>query len=171
MPQRDGTLEAKASAAVARSPSRIAALALLALILAGCGMLPRVTPDAATRSLTITAASTANDGFAVAVDIVAVESDALVATVMAMSANDWFAGRDQFAADNIGRATLWSYELVPGQTIEPIQFSRSERWDARAIVVFAHYLGPGDHRLRVDTLESPQVVLGPRTLSLAQPGT
>lgn len=118
----------------------------------------------------MSAAANANDGSAIAVDIVSLESDSLVETVMGMSANDWFAGRDQFVADNRGRANVWSYELVPGQSIAPVHFSRSERWDAKAIVVFAHYLNPGDHRLRVDTVSDPQVVLGPRTLTLAEPG-
>jgi type VI secretion system protein len=150
-----------------RSATRRLLLLSLPLLVGGCGMMPKMSPDANVSTVTLSASPDANDGFPVPVDIVVVRTDGLVGTVGALAARDWFAKRDQMRKDAADRMSVWSFEIVAGRTQAPFSISRSDRWDAKGIFVFANYIAPGDHRLRIDTLDRADVVLGPRDLSAA----
>lgn len=150
-----------------RPASRRLILAGLPLLVAGCGLMPKMSPDANVSTVTLSASPDANDGFPVPVDIVVVRTDGLVGTVGALAARDWFAKRDQMRKDAADRMSVWSFEIVAGRTQAPFSISRSDRWDAKGIFVFANYIAPGDHRLRIDTLDRADVILGPRDISAA----
>ncbi|MGI4721120.1 MAG: hypothetical protein ACRYGO_08020 [Janthinobacterium lividum] len=134
---------------------RRAVLALgLACLLAGCkmaysaaGLAPApATPDR--KTLTLRAEHDANAGSPVALDIVFVRDAAVLDTLAAMPASEWFPGRADMLRRFPETLTVWSVELLPGQVIE----APGELWRNAAgsgALVFANYASRGEHRIRL----------------------
>jgi hypothetical protein len=103
---------------------------------------PRLLPRA--YAVALRAASDANGGRPVAVDVV-VSCDATVGRALTgMKAADWFAQRDRLAGASAA-LNITHWEVQPGQAIA---HSRAlARKCAKVAVVFADYAAPGDHRL------------------------
>lgn len=129
------------------------------LALSGCGATAFMFPDTETSLIRIQAAGDANDGYPVAVDVVIVRDETLAPVLAAISGRDWFTGKAQYIADNPGKLTVNSFEVVPGQSTPDIELSRSSRSDAKAILIFANYVRAGVHRARVDSIERVLVAL------------
>ena len=98
----------------------------------------------------VQAAPLANQNNPVAVDVLFVYDRDLLNTLLKMSASDWFAKREQLARDYPQQSgfAVWSWEWVPGQIVLPQALPLQPK--ARAGVVFARYLSPGEHRARFD---------------------
>lgn len=139
------------------------AAALLALPLAGCGLVFRSPVH--TRTVELRAAPRANDDTPVRVQLVVVRDDELAKTVGTLSAARWFATRDQMRADFPATLETAQWELVPGQTVR-IGRLPFRRRGARALFVFADYLAPGDHRARADPWTRATVELGERDFTV-----
>ena len=138
------------------------------LCLTGCGMLPKIFLDIETKTLEISASTTANQGFPVAVDIILVNETLLVDTIKGLSAKDWFKDRDQFINMNTTSLSVISREVVPGEIAPIVELPRSKRANAKSIFVFAKFLVDGNHRLRVDAFEEPKIILTENLMRLVQ---
>ena len=144
----------------------------LASVLPGCGMLglglkPKpVTPE--WKTLALRAADDANANSALAVDVVLVKDVAVLESLLAMPASKWFATRADLQRSFPEALTVYSYELVPAQTIH----LNEKLWRdqaAWAALVFAGYATPGEHRARMLLTSSGYVVqLGVRDFSASE---
>ena len=137
------------------------------VLLVSCGFGPKFLPDVDIKTVDIVAASDANQGFPVAVDVVILNDKALIATVEGLSGNEWFKGRKQFSIDHPKNSVIISREVVPGKRAPTIELKRSIRVDAKAVFIFANFIEEGINRLRVDSIEEVKVALTATNLSLA----
>jgi type VI secretion system protein len=145
--------------------TRILAAAALALVLfAGAGCRGSLK----TRTLSIRADSMANSDTPVRVDLVVIYDKALVAQAAELTARQWFTRKSQIARDHPHGFRSASWELVPGQRV-PVHRFPFRRKGVRAAFVFADYLAPGDHRVRIDPLRTAAIVLGAEEVTVAAP--
>ena len=102
--------------------------------------------------LTLSAASNANQNSPVAVDVVMVLDEAMLARVTELTAAKWFGARADLQKTFPQSLSYLSWELVPGQTIRvPAGAIGSPR--VAAVLVFANYTTPGANRVRVEDLK------------------
>lgn len=105
-------------------------------------------PELSIDTVSIYAEPDANQNSAIAVDLVLVYNQDLLKTLGKMSAAAYFSSSKQLLLDNPTLLDIWHWELVPGQVVE--NFSPpQDKGDAYGAYVFANYLTPGDHRVRV----------------------
>ena len=129
----------------------IAALLLL-VELAACGSLFPKGTRVDWSELTLSAASNANQNSPVAVDVVMVLDEAMLARVTELTAAKWFGARADLQKTFPRSLSYLSWELVPGQTIRvPASAIGSPR--VAAVLVFANYTTPGANRVRVEDLK------------------
>lgn len=141
-------------------------LLMLAGVLSGCGVVsgagallglgPRpLAPD--WKTLLLQASDDANDNSALAVDVVLVRDAAVLESLLAMPAAKWFASRADLRRSFPDALTVYSYEMVPSQSIRlGEQLWRAEKgW---AALVYASYATPGEHRTRL-LLSAPGYVV------------
>lgn len=136
-----------------RRPARGVGL-LLAMLLAGCS-----GSTVSTRTVAFQAEPQANRDSPVAVWFVLVRDPALVPGLQQLTARDWARGREQWLRDHPGVLLDHRWELVPGQVIEPMDLPFRDR-SGVALFVFADFLTPGAHRVRIDPLARIRVLLG-----------
>lgn len=136
-----------------RRPSRVVSV-LFALTLAACSAV-----TVSTRTVAFRATPEANQDSPVAVWFVLVRDPALVPGLQQLTARDWARGRDQWLRDHPGVLVDHRWELVPGQNLEPMELPFRDR-SGVALFVFADFLSPGAHRVRVDPLTRVRVLLG-----------
>jgi type VI secretion system protein len=105
-------------------------------------------PELSIDTVSIYAAPDANHNSAIAVDLVLVYNQELLKTLGKMSAGKYFASSKQLLLDNPSLLDIWHWELVPGQIVEGFK-PPQDKGDAYGAYVFANYLTPGDHRVRV----------------------
>ncbi|HEY3599923.1 MAG TPA: hypothetical protein VGL08_20695, partial [Paraburkholderia sp.] len=91
---------------------------LLAGALTGCSMLGFKGDKASWSEMTLTAGDDVNGNSPVAVDIVLVTDDAMLARVADLPAAKWFAGRADLAGTFPKSIRYRSWEIVPGQHID-----------------------------------------------------
>jgi type VI secretion system protein len=137
---------------------RILMIVLLAGLTSACGSSdPNFT--VVTKNYRITSSPFANQNTAVAVDVVLIFDPKLFDSALKMSAAQWFKNREQIQLDFPKQVTVISWELVPGQQI-PFQPLPKNTDEAEGAIVFAHYLSPGDHRVRFGLDEAMVISLG-----------
>ena len=157
-----------------RSFRGLIGIALVVLILSGCGIskAPKAIMLRA-RSMTgsrvdvrVIVAPDANQNSPLAVDLLYVYDAKLLDQLLKLNASEWFAQRKQLKRDLLPGegAEIWSWEWVPGQQI-PIQ-QLPIKTSAEAGLVFANYLTPGNHRFRIDPFEDIVIQLGERDLTV-----
>ncbi len=104
-------------------------------------------------------APTLNNTSALAVDVVLIYDKALLETLLPLSANEWFARRDQLRKDYPDYKKsykVWPLELVPAQdTTLAIRDLRC----VKSGIVFADYYSPGDHRVHFVSTRRLEVAL------------
>ncbi|MBX9785775.1 MAG: hypothetical protein K2Y08_00405 [Alphaproteobacteria bacterium] len=128
-------------------PKTIARLAFaLALSLAGCGN--DSVPELTINSVSIYTDQDANQNSATAVDLVVIYDQTLVSRIGTMSASQYFSNTQQLLLDNPTLIDIWHWELVPGQVVQAFTPEAGET-KAYAGYVFANYLTPGDHRIKI----------------------
>jgi len=143
------------------------AVAMACLVALSACSFPRVVPRVSISSISFQAAANANQGFATRVDVVAVSTDALVASLAKETATSWFANREQFLNANPGNVTVWSREVVPGRSAPPVSMGYVGRLNYDAIYVFAEYLAAGDHRMMIGQFDNPVVLLQEQTFTIS----
>ncbi len=114
-------------------------------------------------SVTVVATSDANQDSPVAVDLVFVRDPALLEMLNATPAAKWFATRIDLQRAFPEGVGIVSLEVVPGQTRRLADHARIHQL-ALAVLAFASYPPPGDHRLRL------QPALGPYFVQLGAKG-
>ncbi|PLZ00095.1 hypothetical protein CY652_22900 [Burkholderia sp. WAC0059] len=117
--------------------------------------------------LALVASRDANDDSPIAVDLVFVSDDAMLARVSGLSSAQWFDTRSDLAATFPKSVRYLSWEIVPGQRIEvPAAALRGPR--AAAAFVFANYASPGAHRVRLQQFSGrPALMLEGRTFTVS----
>jgi type VI secretion system protein len=99
--------------------------------------------------VTLSASDNVNNNSPVAVDVVLVMDDALLARLSELPASKWFAARTDLASTFPNGVRYRSWEVVPGQRIiVPGGTFAGPR--VAAAFVFAHYPDPGAHRVRIE---------------------
>ena len=129
-------------------------LLILAVSLSACGvtnLLPKGN-RLDWSGLSVLAAEGANLNTPVALDIVFLRDEATFALISKLPASQWFASRKDLVKTSPGGMSYLSMEIKPGQTLK---FSTKSFDSARlaGAIVFADYLTPGEHRMRIDQLE------------------
>ena len=105
-------------------------------------------PELEIQSVSIYADTDANLNSATSVDLVLVYNKELLKTIGKMPAGQYFASSRQLLLDNPTLLDVWRWELVPGQIVAGFTPDQ-DKGAAYGAYVFANYLTPGDHRVRV----------------------
>ncbi len=100
------------------------------------------------KSVTVVASSDANQDSPVAVDLVFVRDPALLEVLNATPAAKWFATRTDLQRAFPEGVSVVSLEVVPGQTLRLPHAAHIHQL-ALAVLAYAGYPPPGDHRLRL----------------------
>ena len=108
-------------------------------------------------SVTLVAQEDANLNSALAVDVVMLHDEETLGLVQNLSAAKWFATRDDLLKTFPQSLSIQSVELVPGQTL-PLQNTMFAQKRQVATLIFANFLTPGEHRMRVDSLQGQLLV-------------
>jgi len=154
----------------------------LAMSLAGCSTITGAVKGAVNKAMNlvtfkgtrlawtdvvIAADRGANLNSAVAVDIVLVLDEAALEKLAALPASKWFQTRADMLRTFPGTYIYRSWEVAPGQTLR----LRGDDFGTPSVVgvfVFADYLTPGEHRMRVEQLQDGIIVqLGAREFSVS----
>jgi type VI secretion system protein len=101
--------------------------------------------------LTLVAEDDVNNNSPVAVDVVFVTDDTMLARIAELPASKWFAARQDLANTFPKSLRYKSWELVPGQRIE-LTGDTFGRPRVAAAFLFANYTDPGAHRVRIEQL-------------------
>ncbi len=132
----------------------------LALMLTGCGFLPEPVsePSVNVEEISITLDSDANLNSATAVDVVVIYRADVFRALLKMTASEYFASADQIKRDYPDVVDVFHWELTPGQRVRnvPVDF-RGE--SPAGAIVFANYLTPGAHRVRLGTQDQAHIHL------------
>ncbi len=148
-------------------------LALFVSVLCACGTISNVMSlvgikgtRLAWKEVVIAASDGANQNSPVAVDIVLVLDEGSIDKLAGLTAPKWFAGRTDLLRTYPGTISFKSWELTPGQTLR-LPGSVFGSPNVAAVFVFADYLAPGEHRVRVEQLQNGIIVqLGVRGFSV-----
>ena len=130
----------------------VCCMVLLASLLAGCAMpsfLSFKGDKVKWPQVTLSASDDVNNNSPIAVDVVLVTDDTLVARLAELPAGKWFSARDDLANTYPDGLRYRSWELVPGQqlTIPGTTFQGPR---VAGAFVFANYPAPGAHRVRIE---------------------
>jgi type VI secretion system protein len=141
--------------------SRLALAVSLALLLAGCAkLLPFRAFFGGEMKVAVSVPPGINQNSPVPVEVILVYDTALLAQLNALSAEQWFAQREQFVKTrppgNGYQSQLWVW--VPGQSVP--QQSISYHPLVRGGIVFAGYFSPGDHRVDILPFRDISIALG-----------
>ena len=141
-------------------------LGVLGLSLVLLGLLSSCSVGAQTRALLggklrtqVHISEKANANSPVALDLVLVYNKKLLKELLRLSAREWFAKRNQYKRDypNGEGFDVWEWEWVPGQLVSMQVLPLKAK--ARAGIIFADYLSPGDHRARLDPHQNITIAL------------
>lgn len=153
---------------------KICLIGLILGSLSACGALTKVGDFFASKGsrldwkgVTVVAADGANLNTPVALDIVLLRDEATLGMVSALSASKWFSSRSDLAKTFPEGLTYQSMEIAPGQTLKlPASTFGASR--LIGVILFADYLTPGEHRVRVDQMQGDILVqLGARSFSVS----
>ncbi len=111
-------------------------------------------------------AANANMNNPVAVEFLLVYDQKLLDMLTKTAAKDWFTNRDQFRQDNPKGFDSWYWEWIPGQMVKDQKLPLKP--SAKAALVFANYLVPGDNRAKLDPYKSVTINLGERAFTAKQ---
>ncbi|WP_369407748.1 hypothetical protein [Trinickia terrae] len=137
---------------IARKLAAWCLTACIAAALAGCAM-PSVLSFKGDKvkwdALTFSASDDLNNNSPVAVDIVFVTDEAMLARIAELPASKWFAGRADLVSTFPKSLRYRSWEFVPGThlTVSGDTFDRPR---VAAAFIFANYAGPGAYRVRIE---------------------
>lgn len=92
----------------------------------------------------------ANLNTALQFEIVLVKDPDVLKKLSEMSAAKWFESREDLRKTYPGGFESTEWELVPGQDLR-VPSEKFEDKRALAVMIFANYLTPGEHRARIDS--------------------
>jgi type VI secretion system protein len=129
----------------------------LGAALPGCSTLGLSGEKASWSTLTLSASDDANNNSPVAVDVVLVADEAMLARVAELPGSKWFASRAGLAAAFPKSIRYRSWEVVPGQRLE-VSGETFAGPRVKAAFVFADYPDSGAHCVRIETFSGRLVV-------------
>lgn len=138
--------------------ARLLSLLLSASILAACSSSSEVTPELSVSAVTIYAEPDANQNSATSIDVVLVYDNELLGSISKLTASKYFEASNQLRLDNPSLLDVWRWELVPGQVVSNFPID-SDKGSAFGGVVFANYLTPGDHRVKIPPSGEVKILL------------
>ena len=124
-----------------------------------------VLPAARPHNVTLIATPDANQGTAVAVDIVLITDEVAAKQIGALSASNYFTQRTQLEHDFPNGFVVRSWGLAPGQVARG-HASANPTCNRASTLLFARYATPGDHRQVLGT-SNIVVTLGDSDFSIA----
>ena len=137
---------------------------MIASMLAACGstngMLKGILPAGSYlswSSLTLVSDEDANSNSAIAVDVVMLHDEESLGLLQNLPASKWFATRDDLLKTFPKGLSFQTVELAPGQTLQMKQDMFLQKRQVGTLV-FANYLTPGEHRVRVDQLKGQLMI-------------
>jgi type VI secretion system protein len=135
---------------------------IFCLMLTSCsGMSP--DPDLSVSSVKLVVDQDANDNSATAVDLVVIYKKELLEALQKMKARDYFKASEQIQRDYPGMIKIYRWEVVPGQIIgpQPLSLCSFNFITPCPIggIVFANYERPGEHRIRLGSIDDIQIHL------------
>jgi type VI secretion system protein len=141
----------------------------LAIVLSACAWVGRVSDnlgfggsEVAWTEMIVIAADNANLNTPIAFDVAVVLEEPILAKLVELPASKWFAARADLAKTFPKGLVYRSWELAPGQTLR-IPEGTFGAARVAGVLLFADYLTPGEHRIRVEQLRGRIMVqLGPR---------
>jgi type VI secretion system protein len=168
---------AAAVEALSRRGSAFAFILLSAALMSGCGAVdvvksaffPRLPPVAIGDIQVLTDAA-ANLNSALEFELVLVKDADVLKKLSELPAAKWFELREDLLKTYPGGFESMKWELVPGQDL---RLPRDQFKDKRAlaVLVYANYLTPGEHRARIDNYRAGVVIrLLPRGFTVAARG-
>ncbi len=109
-------------------------------------------------SISITASPDANDFSAIPVDIVVIYQKELLEKLSKTPAKDYFKMSKQLLKDYPGMIEIFSWEVVPGQSLfdQPVPMKGAA---PEGGFVFVNYIPPGEHRVRLGRTRNIHVQL------------
>lgn len=125
------------------------------LFLNACGTKtekPEMDPDVNLEEVSLSMDADANENGALSIDLVLVYKKELLDALMQMSAADYYASAQQIRRDFPGMVDVWHWELTPGQLVKDYPIRKKDHLVGG--VVFADYVSPGDHRIRLGKHET-----------------
>jgi type VI secretion system protein len=128
------------------------------LILSSCSSSDEISPELSVSDVTIYAEPDANLNSAIAVDVVLIYDNDLLGSISKMPASKYFEASNQLRLDNPSLLDVWRWELVPGQVVNKFSLN-SDKGDAFGGIVFANYLTPGDHRVKIPPSGEVKILL------------
>jgi type VI secretion system protein len=152
--------------ALSRSPRLTLALALV-LPLAGCAkLLPFRAFFGGEMKVAVSVPPGINQNSPVPVEVILVYDSALLGQLNALTAEQWFAQREQFMKTRPPgqgyQSTLWVW--VPGQAVREQAISYHPL--VHGGIVFAGYFSPGDHRIDILPFRDISIALGARDFTV-----
>lgn len=101
----------------------------------------------------------ANLNSPVALDLLVVYDKGLLDELLGLSSKKWFEKREQIKLDHLKGEDLdyWGWEWVPGQKVSEQKIPLKPR--AEGGLIFARYLSPGTHRVRINPFKDISVHL------------
>ncbi|GBC62151.1 hypothetical protein DENIS_3114 [Desulfonema ishimotonii] len=141
-------------------PAWLVTLLLLTGILISCGIGVR------TRALfgddlavSVSLSPEANLNSPVALELVLIYNEKMMAYLSEKTARQWFEERKQIRRDYIENQDFnaWYWEWVPGQDVPDQEIPLTPR--AVGGIIFADYLSPGNHRARFDPFKDIRIHL------------
>lgn len=113
----------------------------------------------------------ANHHSATEIDLVVVYKPDLLKSLMKMNAAEYFAIAEQIRRDYPEMIKVWHWELTPGQTLNDYQLNPCFMCpNAAGALVFARYLTPGSHRVRVGSSDTIHILLKRDDLCIVEQG-
>lgn len=168
-------------AIVVESPVRRAlafAFVLLSVVaLSGCGAIDVIKgafvsrlPKVELGDIQVLTDPGANLNTALQFEIVLVKDPDVLKKLSEMSAAKWFESREDLRKTYPGGFESTEWELVPGQDLRvPSEKFKDKR--ALAVMIFANYLTPGEHRARIDSYRNGAIIhLLPREFTVTARG-
>ena len=119
-------------------------------LISSCSLLKFGPTQIDVQELRILVSPDANGDSPLTVEAVLITDENVLKLLSALPADKWFERRNQISFDYPKGFQSWSWELVPGQemTLKPPPFMGKS---GMAVLLFAHYYFPGEHRARIDS--------------------
>jgi len=150
---------------------------LAAAVLSGCGTIDLVkntffpkVPKVEIGEISVLSDPAANLNTALEFEIVLVSDQDVLSKLSALSAAKWFELRDDLRKTYPGAIESMRWELVPGQDLHLASGQFKDK-RALAVLVYANYLTPGEHRARIDSFhDGVNIRLLPRGFTVTARG-
>ena len=134
----------------------------LSICLTSCAAMEAFTgkgPQILIENIKIVAERNMNNNSATPLDLVLVYDEKLLGILLGLTANDYFAKRQQLLKDNSGMMEAISFEMTPSQVLPDYQVKYLYPNPAGAIL-YANYSTPGEHRVKLAKQKDLLIKLG-----------